>query len=443
MARLRIRIELSRGGVGVPLRKLASVLVESQQFLNLLIEDVQADKQPGEWLGFDFDAESLNFTAEYVGSVTESQVQAFNAAFSGVTSLRRDTIGQFLRITDSIGEDELIGFGLYQGDDATEPADWRCLSRRDALRIADEVKILLGAGQAPHLPEVGDRALGARIFGDRRERHAAETSALEKIHSVESGLTKRMQRLESQVEKQSDLVQDLHARTVSTESSVLGLLSTFENFCEQATRKIEQIAPPDSSAAQTAEAGPDAAKSRKAWASRRASAWISAAAALLLVGGIGAVWFRRSPPSVVEAKQETRNAARRPAAAPASDAPQTSAKPEPSAPIEPVTRAGAAPGGVYSERVAPKPMRLELDATDPTWISVRDSEGINLLAQLLVPGTSRTLTLTGSATLRTGNAGGLVVHLNGQDIGSIGPAGQVRELEFKDGKFKAVPLSRP
>ena len=61
MARLRIRIELSRGGIGVPLRKLASVIVESQKFLNLVSEDVHAGK-PGEWLGFDFDQEILSFT---------------------------------------------------------------------------------------------------------------------------------------------------------------------------------------------------------------------------------------------------------------------------------------------------------------------------------------------------------------------------------------------
>src|SRR5579862_8136342 len=105
MPRLRIRIELSRGGAGVPLRKLASVIAESQKFLNLLTEDVRLDQRKGEWLGFDFDRESLNFTAEYVGQVTAPQVEAFNAAFDGTTSLRRDTIGQFLRITESIGED--------------------------------------------------------------------------------------------------------------------------------------------------------------------------------------------------------------------------------------------------------------------------------------------------------------------------------------------------
>src|SRR5882672_8015075 len=95
MARLRIRIELSRGGLGVPLHKVASVIAKSQRFLDLVGEDVHIDQSKGEWLGFDFDRESLNFTAEYVGAVTTNQVEAFNAAFDGTTSLRRDTIAQF------------------------------------------------------------------------------------------------------------------------------------------------------------------------------------------------------------------------------------------------------------------------------------------------------------------------------------------------------------
>jgi hypothetical protein len=412
MARLRIRIELSSGGIGVPLRKLASVLVESQKFLNLLTEDVRADKHNGEWLGFDFDRENLNFTAEYVGPITNSQVEAFNAAFSGTTSLRRDTIGQFLRITDSIGDDEVIGFGLYRGEGATEPGEWRCLSRRDALRIADEVKILLGAGQAPYLPEVGDRALGARIFGDRRERHSDETSALEKVRSVESGFATRMQRLESQVEQHSGLIQDLRTRGKATESSVLGLLSTFESFCEQATRKIEQVA-----------AAPVPVMAAEKPLPRSRKPWIVGVTGIMAAALLGGAWFWLSPRQVVKAKQET----------PLPSLPQASLPKE----GLPVVQAASAPEPQPAE--TPAAMEVELGATDPTWVSLRDGDGTNLLAQLLVPGTSRTVTLAKRAILRVGNAGGLVVHLNGRPIGSIGPSGQVREVEFKNGTFSVVP----
>src|SRR5512142_135321 len=179
MSRLRVRIELNRGGVGVPLEKLASVVQQAQAFFRMLGEDVHIDQSQGEWLGFDFDHESLNFTAEFVGPVTAEQVGAFHSAFDGTTGLRRATIAQFAHIADAIEEDEVIGFGLYlnEGDD---PAEWRCLSRRDALRIAEEIQVLLGAGQVTqesHLPAAGEVSTSARYMFGRRDR-ALETAKL-------------------------------------------------------------------------------------------------------------------------------------------------------------------------------------------------------------------------------------------------------------------------
>src|SRR5271167_3988193 len=122
MARLRVRIELNRRMSGVPLGKMASVVEETRKFFYLLSEDVQIEPDRGEWFASDFDAESLNFTAEYGGPVSTQQVQAFGAAFAGATSLRRATIAQFTRIAEFLGEDELVGFGLYQSDQESEPS---------------------------------------------------------------------------------------------------------------------------------------------------------------------------------------------------------------------------------------------------------------------------------------------------------------------------------
>ena len=64
MSRLRIRMELNRGGVGVPLHKLARVVDEAEKFFRMLGEDVHIDQHSGVWLGGNFDNKSLNFTAE-------------------------------------------------------------------------------------------------------------------------------------------------------------------------------------------------------------------------------------------------------------------------------------------------------------------------------------------------------------------------------------------
>ena len=267
MARLRIRIELNRGGVGVPLHKLASVVDEAQKFFYLLTEDVQIDQSKGEWLGFDFGNESLNFTAEFVGPVTAEQVAAFHAAFDGTTSLRRATISQFARITDAIEQDELIGFGLYLSDEGSEPAEWRCLSRRDALRITEEIQLLIAASgeeeRESHLPAVATTGAGARVFSDRRERGLEAAKWAAYVREVEANVDRRITRVEQALEGQSGLIEDLHVKSSSTEDSVRKLLTAVEGFCAQTTRQLEAISTPVAAAAMVpapvAEAIPEAA----------------------------------------------------------------------------------------------------------------------------------------------------------------------------------------
>jgi hypothetical protein len=73
------------------------------------------------------------------------------------------------------------------------------------------------------------------------------------------------------------------------------------------------------------------------------------------------------------------------------------------------------------------------------WLTLTDAAGRKLLNQLFEPGTRRTINLAGPATLRTGNAGGLAVALNGKPIGPIGPTGHVRDIVFEDGASRVVP----
>src|ERR1700734_3185369 len=207
MARLRVRIELNRRMAGVPLDKMASVVEETRKFFFLLAEDVHIEAERGEWLALDFDAESLNFTAEYAGPVSPEQVHAFGAAFSGATSLRRVTIAQFTRIADFLGEDELVGFGLYQSDQETEPTEWRCLSKRDAMRFGEEIQLLAEAAggqfKETQLPAVMSGTIaGRRLFKNRRERGAVAADPSKSIRELEINLSHRMTVLEGEVAEQ-------------------------------------------------------------------------------------------------------------------------------------------------------------------------------------------------------------------------------------------------
>ena len=524
MSRLRVRIELNRGGVGVPLDKLASVVQQAQSFFRMLGDDVHIDQSQGDWLGFDFDHESLNFTAEFVGAVTQEQVAAFHSAFDGTTPLRRATIAQFARIADAIEEDEVIGFGLYlnEGDD---PGEWRCLSRRDALRIAEEIQVLLGAGQVgqdSHLPAAGDVSTSARYLFGRRDRSVEAAKLTGAVREVEASLSKRISRLEGEVADHSGHIQDLRSKSFEAEQSMGRLLSAVEGFCEQAANRLETVTDSGSClgggrgrepsargkpvAAGSTPAGSTPAGSSPKGESRGAgvrprwmrpprrtakpdpvlkevpkpaeaaspspvASMLTAAAAsplrtaapvmtaapfkerapaiwwrspIVILVGVGTVvillgillWPTGS--STGGSNQVTS------ASEPVHTAPVTA--PAPSAPGAPAVRAASdasPPAAAVSKPAAPVAAgatRIELVASEPSWVSVRASDGTTLMSGLIEPGKSQSVDIRESAVLRAGNAGGLTVRANGKSLGPLGPHGAVRDVEFKNGDFKLVPV---
>jgi hypothetical protein len=246
MNRLRVRVELNRRKSGVPLDELVSVVDETRKFFQLLAQDVEIPVERGEWQASNFDPESLNFTAEYNGPASAEQIRAFGSAFGGATSLRRETIAQFTHIADFIGEDELVGFGLYQSDQESEPSDWRCLSRRDALRFADEICLLGKAagesGSDAPLPAVMNGSVGGRrLFKDRREREALAIDPSKWIRDVESTLSRRIGLLESQVEAHAHKMHGLGNTQEAADERFLKLLGAMESFWSQAPRQLPPI----------------------------------------------------------------------------------------------------------------------------------------------------------------------------------------------------------
>jgi len=511
MSRLRVRIELNRGGVGVPLNKLASVVQQSQSFFRMLGDDVHIDQSQGDWLGFDFDHESLNFTAEFVGPVSQEQVAAFHSAFDGTTPLRRTTIAQFARIADAIEEDEVIGFGLYLngGDD---PGEWRCLSRRDALRIAEEIQVLLGAGQVgqdSHLPAAADVSTSARYLFGRRDRSVEAAKLTGAVREVEANLSKRISRLEGEVADHSSHIHDLRSKSVEAEQSMGRLLSAVEGFCEQAATRLETVTAPALSAAAAAGASraptlapappeaspkqeishepskeatspkqddaPDSVAKPKAEAAEspvasvfaapgasplRAASPVTTAAPfqeraspdwwrspMVITVGLGTVvillgilfWPTGPNPDGTSASEPVRSA---PATVPAPPV-STPAVSENQAPVKPTEAAPKAASPAATAVVtpaAPGATRIELLATESTWVSIRGADGSTLMSGMIEPGKSQSVDVRGSAVVRAGNAGGLTVRANGKSLGPLGPHGAVRDVEFKNGELKLVPL---
>jgi uncharacterized coiled-coil protein SlyX len=388
MPRLRIRMELNRGGIGVPLYKMASVIDEAQKFFRMLAEDVRIGKDSGEWLGFDFDNKSLNFTAEYVGPVKPEQIREFYAAFAGETLLRQATIAQFARIAGAIDEDELIGFGLYQNDRETEPSEWRSLSKRDALRIAEEIRVLLdrtGDGES-RLPPALDTKAAAALFRQRREH---------------GGLAERVSRLENEMSWQSEAIQNLRGTAANTEQNLEKLLVTVDSFCDRATRQMERLPAP----AQPAPEPPPPEPARFRWRLPVAIAAVCALAGVGLFRGLvgprptsGRV--RAADPAVVTQ--------------PPAPAPETPKAPEPA-----------------------KSVRVAIKASEPTWVAVYEDNKLTL-AKLLDTDQTTNIDSTGTVRVRLGNAGGAEITANGKSLGRVGQKGQVKTIEFTPAGFRMV-----
>jgi cytoskeleton protein RodZ len=90
------------------------------------------------------------------------------------------------------------------------------------------------------------------------------------------------------------------------------------------------------------------------------------------------------------------------------------------------------------------PVRVELTADDPVWVSVK-ADGKNLYSGTLQAKEIKTAGANQNITIRVGNAGGLHISLNGKPIGPVGPKGQVRTVQLTSGGFQIlVPeVSKP
>ncbi len=86
-------------------------------------------------------------------------------------------------------------------------------------------------------------------------------------------------------------------------------------------------------------------------------------------------------------------------------------------------------------------LRIEVEAVDEVWVRVKSGDE-TLYVGILNPGEMQRFSGLSLATLRIGNAGGLRVRVNGRDLGSLGPRGQIRILTITPGKTEVTAPER-
>jgi cytoskeleton protein RodZ len=129
-----------------------------------------------------------------------------------------------------------------------------------------------------------------------------------------------------------------------------------------------------------------------------------------------------APPEVAPPKSEI-NSADRPAVDPLKPAPANVAV------APPVSNPNA-------------PVRVQLVASEPVWVLAK-SDGKYSFSGTLEPNETRSVDANSNVVLRLGNAGGVMVMLNGKPLPELGPKGQVREIQLTPGGFKIVAAPKP
>lgn len=166
-----------------------------------------------------------------------------------------------------------------------------------------------------------------------------------------------------------------------------------------------------------------------------ASSWSSSLKALALVVFVVLIcaavysWLQRGPrfaavPSNAPVVAHTPK--------PQQPVPVASGKTQPTAAVSPLVEAGSA------ERVA-APVRVQLTAEEPVWI-LAETDGKFAFSGTLEANQSRIIEASDRVLLKLGNAGGLIVWLNGKALAPLGARGEVRRVQFTSGGFQIVPV---
>lgn len=124
-----------------------------------------------------------------------------------------------------------------------------------------------------------------------------------------------------------------------------------------------------------------------------------------------------------------------PAVSSAAPPPPPPAPPEaalPPAPpeIPPAPPAAAAPASAHVYGITNGPVRVVIKAAADSWVQVRDSNQTVLQMRVLKSGDSLRVPDRAGLTLRTGNAGGLEISVDGKRVPAVGPFGKTRTVSL-------------
>jgi cytoskeletal protein RodZ len=193
-------------------------------------------------------------------------------------------------------------------------------------------------------------------------------------------------------------------------------------------------------------ATPLASSQRSLWDPRWNSAVASLAWIVLACGAAAAayLYFNRIPRPQQAIATPAAVYPAQPAALSATNPPAQTNSP---AEIPPAAQGGAAPHSTPAVDSSPAPVdqhsvRVVVTARDDSWVQVT-AEGKTAFIGILKAGESRSFASDGAVRVRTGNAGGTDISLNGKQLDPLGPAGQIRSVNLTAEGPQYAPKTPP
>jgi hypothetical protein len=127
MQSIRIRLELNKGRVGMPLHKLATVTSATRAFLDSLAEDLGLSTKEG-WLAEAFENNSVDFDCRLGRAVEDDVAGNYREGLRLVLAnhhedslisarIRPETRCAYARIAGHLDPDERAGLGVYTSED--------------------------------------------------------------------------------------------------------------------------------------------------------------------------------------------------------------------------------------------------------------------------------------------------------------------------------------
>ena len=165
--------------------------------------------------------------------------------------------------------------------------------------------------------------------------------------------------------------------------------------------------------------------------------WLAGIAAIvMLLGGYTLFRYSESPPSSPRPQAMPVEATVTPDAADDLEESGRVRAPEPTARSEdsltaPPTAARAATAPAPPRRRIPdtEDMILQVAVTEEAWVAI-DADGATVLSRLMAPEEIRTFRSQESFDVITGNAGGIILTLNGETLGPLGGHGEVKSVRL-------------